>query len=66
MVGVPGENGERAVELFQEHDAQQLMGPGGLTESDGKDCFLAQTRCEPVVAANDKNNSRLIFGPPAL
>src|SRR5262249_54552635 len=66
MIGVPGENGGRAVELLQEHDANKLMRPGRLTKSNGKACLLTQAGCQPVGSADDEYDRGLVLLPPAL
>ena len=61
---MPGQNGDRAVELLEQHDPYQLMRPGSGSEGDRQIGPLAQARRESVGAANQENYCSPAVGPP--
>jgi len=56
MIRMPRENARGAVDLFEQHHADQLMRPGGGgPNASFWLAFVAQRRREPIVAADDEH-----------
>src|SRR5580698_9269088 len=64
MIRVAGKNGSGAIELLQEHDAHQLMRPGGRAERDLEFGASVEARRKPIGAADDEADGRTIFAAP--
>src|SRR5882672_12753783 len=65
MIGVPRKYADGAVNLFQQHDANELMRPGGSAEGELEARLVVQRRREPVVAADDEHSRRTSVVAPA-
>src|SRR5262245_36960359 len=63
---MPGEDGDGAVELFQQHDADELVRPCRGAEGDGEARLVAQRRREAVGGADDEDDGRLVLVAPVL
>jgi len=61
---MPGENGAGAIELFQQHDAHELMRPSGGSEREPELGACGQARRESVGTADDKAHGRTVFRAP--
>src|SRR5262249_38140331 len=66
VVGMAGQDGEGAIELLQEHDPRQLMGPGGSPEGEAKIGLLAEALRHPVGAADEESRRRPALVAPPL
>ena len=64
VVGVSGQDSAGAIKLFQQHDAHQLVRPGGLAEGKLELGALVQARRQPVGAADQKAHRRTVLGAP--
>ncbi len=66
MVGVAAEDGDGPIELFQQHDSHQLVGPGRGAERHRGGRLLAQAGREPVGGSDDEHDRGSILRPPSL
>jgi hypothetical protein len=64
MIGVARENGAGAVELFEQHDAYQLVRPRGGAESEPDLGAIEEAGRNAISASNDEAHSRTVFGSP--
>ena len=64
MIGVAGKNSAGTIELFEQHDAHELMRPGRRTEGESKPGALAQAGSKAVGAADDEADARAVLGAP--
>src|SRR5207245_7358099 len=65
MVGVTRHDGDRAIDLLEQHDASELVRPRGGAETDRQARFLPQAWRKPVIAANDECHGFLVLLPPS-
>src|SRR5262249_50913188 len=66
MIGMPGQDGNGAIELLHEHDSNELMRPCRAPEGNGKACLFTQAGCEPVGSADDEYDRGLVLSLPVL
>lgn len=64
MIGMAGENSAGAVELLQQHDANEVVRPSRRAEGKHAGSASVQGLGEPVGAANDKTRRRMVLRPP--
>jgi hypothetical protein len=58
MIGMAGQDGQRAISLFGGHDSRELMRPGHGAEGDHTFRLGAQVGVQPVRPADDENIGR--------
>ena len=61
---MPGEDGAGAIKLLQQHDADELMRPGGRAEGEPELGALDQAWRQAVGAADDEARPRPVFRAP--
>jgi len=61
---MPGENRARAIELFEQHDAHELMRPSGGSEREPELGSRGEARRESIGTADDKAHGRTVFRAP--
>src|SRR5690242_5248099 len=61
-----GQERSGAVNLFKQHDPDQLVRPGGGPKSQGEAGLVAQGEGEPVGTADDERRGWPVFGAPRL
>src|SRR5262245_4677661 len=66
MVGMAGQDGDGAIDLLQEHDPRQLMGPSCGAEGETEIGLLAEVRRHSVGAADEEGRRWPPLIAPAL
>ncbi len=61
---MPGENRAGAIELFKQHNAHELMRPGGGSECESELGLRGEARRESIGTADDKAHGRTVFRAP--
>src|SRR5579872_7546422 len=64
VIRMAGKDCAGAVKLFEQHDADELVRPGGLAEGEPQLAALDQRRRQTVGAADDEARSRARGGAP--
>src|ERR1043165_5924031 len=65
VIGMPGQDADGAVDLLQQHHANQLMRPGRRAKRKLQAGLVAQRGREPIVAADDEDRGRPAVVAPA-